>query len=270
VIARGAAGAGRVVLITGGTGGIGLATARAFASEGAQTVLTYAWGSADEAEVTRTIVAAGGPAPFIVQGDVTRPDDTTAVLEAVRDRFGTVDVLIGNAAVALVVNDVEAYTERGFLKSLRGSAWPTFDYLTAIRRILGAYPKYVVAMSSDGPDRFTPGYDFVAASKAAMEALVRYTAYRLRGDGVRINVLRSRGIRTASFEETFGNEFYGFLGQFVDDDWFVTPDDVGRAALALCSGFFDGMTGQVITADRGNTFSDGISYLYERRESLGL
>lgn len=125
-------------------------------------------------------------------------------------------------------------------------------------------------MSSDGPDRFTPGYDFVAASKAAAEALVKYTAYRLRGEGVRINVLRSRGIRTASFDGTFGNEFYGFLQGFVGDEWFITADEVGRAAFALCSGLFDGMTGQVVMADWGNTFADGISFLYERREALGL
>lgn len=262
--------AGKVVLVTGGTKGIGLATAQAFAAEGAQTVLTHAWGSADEAEVTAAIVAAGGPPPFIAQADVTRAEDTDAVLAEVAARFGAVHAFISNASVALVVNSMDDYSERGFMKSLKGSAWPTFAYLTAMRRVLGAYPRYCVVMSSDGPDRFTPGYDFVAAGKAAMEAMVKYTAYRLRHDGVRINVLRSRAIRTASFEGTFGNEFHGFLRSFVDEEWFMTPEEVGTAALALCAGPFDGMTGQTIMADRGNTFFDGISYLYERREALGL
>lgn len=262
--------AGRVVLVTGGTKGIGLATALAFASAGAQTVLTHAWGSADEAAVSAAIVAAGGPPPFIVQADAGRADDTAALLTAVHERFGAVHSFISNASVALVVNGMDDYTERGFMKSLRGSAWPTFEYLTAMKRLCGAYPRYVVVMSSDGPDRFTPGYDFVAAGKAALEAMTRYVAYRLRDDGVRINVLRSRAIRTASFEGTFGDEFYGFLRGFVSDEWFMTPDEVGGAALALCSGPFDGMTGQTLMADRGNTFFDGISYLYERREALGL
>jgi NAD(P)-dependent dehydrogenase (short-subunit alcohol dehydrogenase family) len=262
--------AGQVVLITGGTKGIGLATAVAFAAAGAQTVLTHAWGSADEDAVRDAVVAAGGPPPLVLQADVTRADDTEALFEIVSARVGSVHAFVSNASAALVVNDMDDYTERGFMKSLRGSAWPTFEYLTAMRRICGAYPKYVVVMSSDGPDRFTPGYDFVAASKAAAEVLVKYAAYRLRDEGVRINVLRSRGIRTASFEETFGNEFYGFLRGFVGDDWFITSEEVGRAAFALCSGLFDGMTGQVVMADRGNTFADGISFLYERREALGL
>ena len=262
--------AGRVVLITGGTRGLGLATAMVFAAHGAQTVLTYAFGSADEDEVTDRIVTAGGPPPMIARADITRSEDTTALITEVRDRFGKVDALISNASVSLVAAGFESYTERGFLKSMRGTGWPTFEYLTTIREVCGAYPRYVVVMSSDGPDRFTPGYDFVAAGKAVVETMVKYAAYRLRDEGVKINALRSRAIRTESFDGTFGEDFYGFLRQFVSEEWFMRPDEVGRAAFALCSGLFDGVSGQTITVDRGSTFFDGISYIYERREELGL
>ena len=262
--------AGRVVLVTGGTRGLGLATALVFAAHGAQTVLTHAWGSADEQQVTDRIVGAGGPPPLIVRADVTRPDDTAALVTTVHERFGAIDALISNASVSLVTGGLDDYTERGFLKSMRGGAWPTFAYLTAIRRCCGSYPRYVVVMSSDGPDRFTPGYDFVAAGKAAAEAMVKYTAYRLRDEGVRINALRSRAIRTESFDDTFGGDFYAFLRQFVTEEWFMRPEEVGRAAFALCSGLFDGVSGQTIMVDRGSTFFDGISYIYERRAELGL
>jgi NAD(P)-dependent dehydrogenase (short-subunit alcohol dehydrogenase family) len=262
--------AGRVVVVTGGTRGLGLATALVFAAHGAQTVLTHAWGSADEQDVTDRIVEAGGPPPLIVRADATRSDDTAALASTVQERFGRTDVLISNASVSLVVGGLDDYTERGFLKSMRGTGWPTFEYLAAIRRVSGSHPRYVVIMSSDGPDRFTPGYDFVAAGKAAAETLVKYAAYRLRDEGVRINALRSRAIRTESFDGTFGSDFYGFLRQFVGEDWFMRPEEVGRAAFALCSGLFDGVSGQTITVDRGSTFFDGISYIYERRAELGL
>ena len=262
--------AGRVVLITGGTRGLGLATALVFAAHGAQTVLTYAFGSADEQDVTDRIVDAGGPAPMIVRADATRSEDTAELIAAVHQRFGKVDVLISNASLSLVVGGMDDYTERGFLKSMRGTGWPTFEYLTVIRRICGAYPRHVVVMSSDGPDRFTPGYDFVAAGKAVAETMVKYAAYRLRDEGVKINALRSRAIKTDSFDGTFGQDFYGFLRQFVTEEWFMRPDEVGRAAFALCSGLFDGVSGQTIMVDRGSTFFDGISYIYERRDELEI
>ena len=125
--------------------------------------------------------------------------------------------------------------------------------------------KFIFADSLDYVD---PGYDFVAAGKAVAETMVKYAAYRLRDEGVRINALRSRAIKTESFDGTFGREFYGFLRQFVAEEWFMSPDEVGRAAFAL--GLFDGVSGQTIMVDRGNTFFDGISYIYERREALGV
>jgi NAD(P)-dependent dehydrogenase (short-subunit alcohol dehydrogenase family) len=261
---------GRVVLITGGTRGIGFATALAFAQHGASLVLTYRWGTADEDDIRAQVRAAGAPDPLLVQADVAVADDTAVLMNTVKERFGRVDAFISNASVALVVNGLEDYTERGFLKSLRSSAWPTLAYLRALQGAFGVAPRYVVIMSSDGPDRFTPAYDFVAASKAAVETIARYLAYRLRDEGVRINVLRSRAIRTESFDSTFGAEFHRFLGEFVPESWFMSPDEVGRAAFALCSGMFDGVSGQVVMLDRGNTFADGISYIYERRRELGV
>jgi NAD(P)-dependent dehydrogenase (short-subunit alcohol dehydrogenase family) len=261
---------GKVALITGGTRGIGLATALALGRSGAQTVLTYRWGSEDEDQLRARFAEAGAPEPLIVQADVGLAEDTTAVLTLIRERFGALDIFISNASISLLVRGLEDYSERGFIKSLRWSAWPTFEYLTQMKTIFGRMPKHVVSMSSDGPDRFTPHYDFVAASKAVLETLTRYVAYRLRDDGVRINVLRARAIKTASFDDTFGGDFYGFLGTMVPPQWFMTVDEVADAALALCSGMFDAMTGQVVMVDRGNTFSDGISYLYANRKELGL
>src|SRR6185295_18337279 len=132
----------RVVLITGGTRGIGLATAEAFASHGAQTVLTYKWGSADLDVVRRRVADAGGPEPLFVQADIALEEDTIALLAQVKDRFGRIDAFISNASAALVVNSIDDYSARGFLKSMQHAAWPSFGYLQAMKEQLGAYPRY--------------------------------------------------------------------------------------------------------------------------------
>jgi NAD(P)-dependent dehydrogenase (short-subunit alcohol dehydrogenase family) len=187
-----------------------------------------------------------------------------------KNKFGRLDVFISNASNAAAVQGVEDLTERAFLQSMRACAWPTIEYTLAAKAHFGRYPRYVVVFSSDGPDHFTPAYDFVAGAKAATEALARYLAYRLRGEDCLINVIRSRGIKTDSFTGMFGADFHDFLRHLVPEDWLTTVEEVANAAFGLCSGMFDAMTGQVVTADRGNTFADGISLIYRERESLGL
>ena len=253
---------GKVALVTGGTKGIGLATALAFGRAGARCVITHRWGSADEAELRERFRRIEAPAPLIVEADILRGEDTARLMTTIREQCGRLDAFVSNASAAVTVQSLDDLTERAFLRSMRATAWPTVEYTLAAKRELGAYPRYVVVMSSDGPDRFTPAYDLVACGKAAVESLARYLAYRLRGEGVRVNVVRSRAIRTDAFTDTFGAEFYGFLRGFVRDDWFMTPEEVGDAAYALCSGMFDAMTGQVLMVDRGNAFADGISHVF--------
>lgn len=261
---------GTILLVTGGTRGIGLATALAFARYGAQAILTYRWGTANEDDVKRAFGDVGGKEPWIVEADVADRESTHELVRGIRDRYGRVDVFVSNASLSLLVREIDDYSERGFFQSLRASAWPTFEHLLAFRQHLPKLPRHVLIMSSDGPDRFTNAYDFVAASKSVLETLMRYWQFRVRDQAVNINVIRSRAIRTESFDSTFGGEFYEFLRRFVDDEWFMTKEELADAALALASGFFDGVRGQVITVDRGSTFGDGISHLYAERERRGL
>jgi hypothetical protein len=95
-------------------------------------------------------------------------------------------------------------------------------------------------------------------------------SYRLRHEDIRINVLRSRAVRTASFEAICGDDLVRFAGRFGMEACFVEPEEVGRAALALCSGWLEGVRGQVITVDRGATFLDDLCGIYRRRDGLGL
>jgi NAD(P)-dependent dehydrogenase (short-subunit alcohol dehydrogenase family) len=260
----------RAVLVTGGTMGIGLATALAFGRRGAVCTLTYKWGSAEEADVRRAFAEAGAPEPILIQADVARTEDTDRVLAQMRARHAHVEAFISNVSQAVLVEGLPDYSARALFQSIQYSAWPLVEYTFRIREVFGCYPRYVVGISSTGVDQFSWGYDLMAAAKAVMETLCRYLSYRLYDEDLRLNVIRTRSVRTESFRSAFGDEFAAFARRFTREEHFVDGQEVADAVVALCSGLMDGVRGQVITVDRGTSFFDNLMRLYNERERLQL
>lgn len=244
---------GKVVLITGGTMGIGLATGLAFGREGARCTLTYRWGSADEDEVRAQFASAGAPEPHLFQADVAKDADTRSLLAAMRERHARVDVFVSNVAAATPIKRFEDYEKRALDWSIAATAWPMFGYLRAIREVFGADPRYVVGLSSAGADFFSPHYDFVAGCKSLLETLARYAACRL--DGVNVNIVRGGPVLTESLRAVFGKDFESFADRCGLRRHLLAPEEIAGAVLALCSGLLDGVNGQVLTVDRGMAFS---------------
>jgi len=175
---------GKTVLITGATRGVGLNLALSFAKYGAFCILTYRWGEHDENEIKQRFKKLNAPIPLIIQADVVNKDDTLALMQTLQQKVASVDIFISNVSAALVIRSFDDYSLHALKKSLSYSAWPMVHYFKQLKKTFGQYPKYVVGISSTGPDDYSYGYDFVAASKAVMETFCRYLSYRFKNENI--------------------------------------------------------------------------------------
>src|ERR1700712_2212095 len=108
----------RVVLITGGTKGIGKEIAMKFAEHGDQCIVTYGWGSIEDEDFLNEFKARGLPAPYLKQADVINAEDTADLMNEIKTRFGSVDIFISNVSFANLVKGIDDYTEAALLKSI--------------------------------------------------------------------------------------------------------------------------------------------------------
>ena len=261
----------KAVLVTGGTKGIGLATGLAFARQGAHVYLTHKWGSVKDDAVAQAFTDAGAPIQAtVVDADAAEDDDTVRLLQQIRAEHESLEVIVTNVSFAHVGTDVQRFKKRSLMTTLGYSAWPLVGYLQHAGEVFGRYPRYVVGTSSDGPDTYYPGYSFVAAAKVVMEVACRYLATHLLEQDTRVNIVRARPVSTDSLRATFGESFEPFLRKYCQGKYLIETEEVADAVLALCSGWMDGVSGQVLLVDRGVGFCDNLMHMFEHREEYGL
>ena len=181
--------AGKTALITGGTSGIGLATARLFVGEGARVAVT-----GRDASRFADVGAALGTDALIIKAEVRSPEDMNAMSRLVRDRFGALDVFFANAGRALP-SPLETTDETLYDELMDTNVKGVFFSMQAVSPLLREGGS-VILNTSFLNQTGKHGLSLTAASKAAVRSLARSWSAELLPRRIRVNAVSPGFIRT--------------------------------------------------------------------------
>lgn len=240
---------GKVALITGGTSGIGLATAKLFQSEGADLVVT----GRDIKGVHSTQAQLGNNA-LVLPSDARSVMDIEALMSSVKERFGRLDILFLNAGIAKAL-PVEQVSEQDFDETMAVNVKGVYFTIQKALPLLGERASVVVTTSISNQIG-TPNFSVYGASKAALRSLVRSMSVALIGRGIRINAVSPGPVETP-MNDRFGlpPEVLQARRQEIERKSpvkrFATADEIAKAVLFLASDESSYMVGEEIVVDGG-------------------
>jgi NAD(P)-dependent dehydrogenase (short-subunit alcohol dehydrogenase family) len=240
----------KVVIITGGTSGIGRAAARGFAERGAKVLIT--------GRRSAPLRQATGDHPHIagVTADVSIPADAARTITETLNAWGRVDILVNNAGAGAILSLADAKAEQIagiFAVNVLGPSLLAAAALPYLAATKGS----IVNVSSTFGSKAVAGLSHYAASKAALDHLTRCWALELAPQGVRVNAVAAGPTETGALT--------GMMGLSPEQAQAVkerereriplgrrgVPEDVARWIVALADPASEWVTGQVITVDGG-------------------
>ena len=242
---------GKTALITGGTTGIGRATAELFIQEGARVAIT-----GQNAERVAEAAAALGHGTLGLRADASVAADMVEVARRLQAEFGGLDIVFANAGIAhpRPLADVdEAHIDAQFDVNVKGVIYTVQKLLPVLRK-----PASIVLTASTVAELGTANMSVYAATKAAVRSLARSLSAELAPQGVRINVVSPGPIETPIFGKSgVPAAAIDAMKQRMTDSVpmkrFGTADEVARATLFLASSDSSFVLGSEIAVDGGLT-----------------
>ncbi len=212
------------------------------------------YNSAEEAEELCATLRAMGRRAFPIGGSVGIPDSVDEMFDEFRKHFDRLDILVSNAASGVLKPAVDM-TLKHWRWCLETNAL-ALNLLTQRALPLMAGGARVIAMSSLGAQRAMPGYGFIGASKAALEALARALAQELGPRGIRVNVV-SAGVVDTDALRYFPNreELLADFARRTPAGPVLTPQDVAGAVYLLCLPEAQMINGHTLVVDGGFAIS---------------
>lgn len=240
---------GRHAVVTGAGRGIGRAIAIALADAGVHVAFNFLR-NRKAADATLAELRERGIEAMAVKANVADPEALAAMFAEVRERFGTLDLLVANAASGVERGAMDL-TQRHFQWTLDVNAW---GFLSAAQQAAPLMERggSIVAISSLGAIRAFPYYTAVGASKAAIESIARHLAAELGPQQIRVNTVSPGVVETDALTH-FPNRDELIRGALERTPMrrIPTPEDVAQTVLFLASDLSRMVTGCTLFVDGG-------------------
>lgn len=242
----------KVAIVTGASKGIGAGIAKAFAKEGAKVVVNYASSKEEADKVVKAITGNGGTA-ISVQGDVSKEADVNRLFEETKKAFGTLDILVNNAAFQ-GYTPIEQVSVETFHQHFNVNVLGAVLTIQASLKLFSDKGGNVINISSGASKMPLPTASLYSSTKAALDAITIALSKELGAKNIRINSIlpgatetegaSSAGVTTGSeYEKLFiANTPLGRRGQ---------PEDIAKAAVFLASDDAAWITGEQISVSGG-------------------
>lgn len=239
----------KVVLVTGGCRGIGLAIALEMAREGATVVCTYVRNH-EQAEKTKALLREIGAEAEVVQTDVTDPKAVDKLIRRVKTNYGRIDVLVNNAGIT---SDglVTFMGDRKWQEVLDANLTGCFTCCRAASRLMVSQRSgCIINISSTSGISGPPGQANYAATKAGIIGFTKVLAKELGGYGIRANVVAPGLVDTAMTRSIPQEQLDQYLER-IPLKRIGHPEEVASLVSFLASDLSSYVTGAVFVADGG-------------------
>ncbi len=249
--------ADKVLLVTGGSRGIGKAIALAAAKEGATVAVNYRSG-ADEAQAVVKEIEAGGGRAAAIQGDVSDFDQAGTVIAQAVEQLGGLHILVNNAGIA---RDALLFNmgPTDWLDVMRVNFGGTFNCTKqALQTFMGQREGVIVNISSVMGERGWVGESNYAASKGAVNAFTRCCAMELARFNIRVNAVLPGFAPTELVHGLTAKDGGKPIKQQIPMKDFATVEQVADAVMFLASPDSSYMTGSFVTVDGGASTALGL------------
>jgi enoyl-[acyl-carrier protein] reductase III len=239
----------KVAMVTGGSRGIGRATALKLAAAGCDVAVVYHTSGDEAEEVCRDIVKLGRKS-LAIQADVSSPESVAETFTAFRAQFDRIDIVVSNAATGVLRPALEL-TLKHWRRCMETNAL-ALHLLSQQAVPLMRDGGRIIGLSSLGAYRAIPHYAFIGASKAALEAVVRSLAQELGPRGIRVNTVNAGVVDTDALTY-FPNreELLAEYARRTPAGPKLTPEDVANAIYLLCLPEAAKITGHTLVVDGG-------------------